>query len=104
VNIGYVEDYQRGEREMLAALQHLSVTKQAVDAATLRAALWTADLPPVDLVIRTGGEPHWSAGFMMWHVANSQLYFSSKLWPDFGKNELLEALADYARRGRRMGS
>jgi undecaprenyl diphosphate synthase len=93
-----------GQSEMLAALQHLSVTKQAVDAATLRAALWTADLPPVDLVIRTGGEPHWSAGFMMWHVANSQLYFSSKLWPDFGKNELLEALADYARRGRRMGS
>ncbi len=93
-----------GQSEMLAALQHLTLTRQAVDAATLRAALWTADLPPVDLVIRTGGEPHWSAGFMMWHVANSQLYFSRKLWPEFDKHELSLALQDYASRQRRLGA
>lgn len=93
-----------GQSEMLAALNHLAVTKQAIDAATLRAALWTADLPPVDLVIRTGGEPHWSAGFMMWHVANSQLYFTDQLWPDFDKKSLSEALLDYANRQRRFGS
>ncbi len=92
-----------GQSEMVAALNHLTVTKQAVDAATLRAALWTADLPPVDLVIRTGGEPHWSAGFMMWHVANSQLYFTEDLWPDFGPNELLKALEDFKTRKRRFG-
>lgn len=92
-----------GQSEMVAALNHLTLTRQAVDAATLRAALWTADLPSVDLVIRTGGEPHWSAGFMMWHVANSQLYFTDKLWPDFRKEELDMALQDYARRERRMG-
>lgn len=92
-----------GQSEMLAALQHLSVTKQAIDAATLRAALWTADLPPVDLVIRTGGEPHWSAGFMMWHVANSQLYFTDTLWPDFDSKELKKALEDFKGRERRLG-
>lgn len=92
-----------GRSEMVAALNHLSLTKQVVDAATLRAALWTADLPPVDLVIRTGGEPHWSAGFMMWHVANSQLYFTEKLWPDFNAHELQTALDDFHARGRRFG-
>jgi undecaprenyl diphosphate synthase len=93
-----------GQSEMLAALNHLAVTKQAIDAATLRAALWTADLPPVDLVIRSGGEPHWSAGFMMWHVANSQLYFTEELWPDFAKTSLNDALLDYASRQRRLGA
>lgn len=92
-----------GQSEMVAALNHLAVTKQVVDAATLRAALWTADLPPVDLVIRTGGEPHWSAGFMMWHVANSQLYFTEKLWPDFNAKELEKAFEDYKMRPRRFG-
>lgn len=92
-----------GQSEMIAALNHLSLTKQAIDAATLRAALWTADLPPVDLVVRTGGEPHWSAGFMMWHVANSQLYFTDKLWPEFTADELHKALDDYKGRQRRFG-
>jgi undecaprenyl diphosphate synthase len=92
-----------GQSEMVAALNHLALTKQAVDAATLRAALWTADLPAVDLVIRTGGEPHWSAGFMMWHVANSQLYFTDKLWPEFTTKEFDLALEDYKGRQRRFG-
>lgn len=92
-----------GQSEMVAALNQLTLTKQAVDAATLRAALWTADLPPVDLVIRTGGEPHWSAGFMMWHVANSQLYFTEQLWPAFTAESLSAALADFSGRGRRFG-
>lgn len=92
-----------GQSEMVAALNHLTLTKQVVDAATLRAALWTADLPPVDLVIRTGGEPHWSAGFMMWHVANSQLYFTDELWPDFTSASLEKALQDFESRARRFG-
>jgi undecaprenyl diphosphate synthase len=74
-----------------------------VERETVRAALWTADLPAVDLVIRTGGEPHWSAGFMMWHVANSQLYFTDKLWPEFTTKEFDLALEDYKGRQRRFG-
>ena len=70
---------------------------------SLRAALWTAELPDVDLVIRTGGEPHWSAGFMMWLTANSQFYFTEQLWPDFKKDELKKALDDYDGRERRLG-
>jgi len=74
-----------------------------IDKDLLKKCLLTSDLPPVDLLIRTGGEPHNSDGFMMWDTANSQLYFSEKLWPDFDENDFKEAIEDYSRRGRRFG-
>ena len=63
----------------------------------------THDIPTVDFIIRTGGEPHLSAGFMMWDSANAQLYFSEKNFPDFNENEFGKALEDYAQRQRRFG-
>lgn len=74
-----------------------------IDKDLLKKCLLTRDLPPVDLVIRSGGEPHNSDGFMMWDTANAQLYFSEKLWPDFNENDFREAIEDYAERGRRFG-
>ena len=65
--------------------------------------LMTRDLPPVDYLIRTGGEPHLSAGFMMWDVADAQLYFSEKFFPDFDEKEFSKALEEYSRRQRRFG-
>jgi undecaprenyl diphosphate synthase len=65
--------------------------------------LMTKDLPPVDLLVRTGGEPHNSAGFMMWDAANAQLYFSEVLWPDFDEKKMREAIVDYSNRARRFG-
>jgi undecaprenyl diphosphate synthase len=67
--------------------------------------LWTGELPDVDLVIRTGVEndPHWSAGFMMWHCADSLLYFTKTLWPDFTIEEFEKALKIYKRTQRRFG-
>jgi len=92
-----------GTAEILAGIQTLKQTRQPATAENLQSALWTRDLPPVDLIIRTGGEPHLSAGFMMWLASDSQLYFTNTLWPDFNKKALQTALADYARRERRFG-
>ena len=92
-----------GQREMLAATNTLVESGKKVTQENLRKSLWTAELPDVDLVIRTGGEPHWSAGFLMWQTANSQFYFTDILWPDFKKPELKKALVDYERRERRLG-
>ena len=93
-----------GKREMMEAIKKISrLPETKVDYDTVKKNLWTGALPPVDLVIRTGGEPHWSAGFMMWHTADSQFYFTEKLWPDFDAKELQKALIDYARRERRFG-
>jgi len=65
--------------------------------------LWTRELPPVDLVIRTGGEPHWSAGFMMFDVAEARLYFTETLWPDFSAEEFEQAVGNYNQTERRFG-
>ncbi len=93
-----------GDREMLDAVSRLiKSSHRNVTDDLLASYLWTADLPPVDLLIRTGGEPHLSAGFMMWHIRNAQFYFTDKFWPDFTKKEFIKALEDYGRRTRRFG-
>lgn len=107
-----------GKREMLDAITRLKIqnsklktpnqfpipnSKFKITDDGLKQMLWTGDLPAVDLVIRTGGEPHWSAGFMMWLCADSQFYFTEKFWPEFTAEEFKKALADYARRERRYG-
>jgi undecaprenyl diphosphate synthase len=78
--------------------------KVRVTPKMIKENLYTKDLPPVDMVIRTGGEPHLSNGFMMWEVADAELYFSDKFWPDFKKRELDEALSSYSQRRRRRGA
>lgn len=60
------------------------------------------DVGPVDLLIRTGGEQRLS-DFLLWDCAYAELYFTDRLWPEFGEAELTAALADYARRQRRFG-
>lgn len=94
-----------GRREMVEAIEKISGMGKGkrLDYETVRNALWTGALPPVDLVIRTGGEAHWSAGFMMWHTADSQLYFTEKLWPDFKKIDMEKVLEDFSKRERRFG-
>lgn len=65
--------------------------------------LMTAGIPSVDFVVRTGGEPHNSSGFMMWDTADAQLYFSGIKFPDFNEERYEEALQDYSERKRRFG-
>lgn len=62
----------------------------------------TADLPPLDLLIRTSGELRLS-NFLLWQSAYSELYFTDTLWPDFDKNELTAALQSFGERDRRFG-
>lgn len=65
--------------------------------------LMTAEIPAVDYLIRTGGEPHNSTGFMMWDIADAQYYFSPLNFPDFNEEKYDEALDEYAKRQRRFG-
>ena len=60
------------------------------------------EIPDVDLLIRTGGELRIS-NFMLWRLAYAELYFTPALWPDFGAEDLHEALEEFARRKRRFG-
>jgi undecaprenyl diphosphate synthase len=60
-------------------------------------------LPDVDLLIRTGGEQRLS-DFLLWESAYAELVFTDRMWPDFGKDDLSAALADFSRRERRFGA
>ncbi|MEK7556882.1 MAG: polyprenyl diphosphate synthase [Patescibacteria group bacterium] len=93
-----------GTNEMALAIQNILRNPPAkVTDETIKHSLLTKDLPAVDLVIRTGGEPHLSAGFMMWDVADAELYFPEVHWPDFTPAEFDKALEFYASRERRFG-
>lgn len=95
-----------GDDEMLGAVRGIIKSGTKADDVTfdtIKKNLMTKDLPSVDYLIRTGGEPHLSVGFMMWDIANAQLYFSEKLYPDFGPAQFREAVEEYGRRQRRLG-
>lgn len=92
-----------GNEEMLNAVSKLTESGKPVSSETLKNNLYTKELPTVDLVIRTGGDPHLSNGFMMWDTQDSELYFTNKMWPDFSSAELQKALQFFARAGRRLG-
>lgn len=95
-----------GDDEMRLAIGKIAATLRPGEVVTndlIKTNLMTADMPPVDLLIRTGGEPHLSSGFMMWDIANAQLYFSGKYYPDFNEADFREAIAEYVARERRFG-
>jgi len=64
--------------------------------------LHTADMPDPELLIRTSGEYRIS-NYLLWQIAYAELYFTDKLWPDFRRDDLFEAILDYQKRERRFG-
>ena len=94
-----------GRLEIIDAVRCLmleGVPPQRVDEGLLSNYLYTADIPDIDLVVRTGGEVRIS-NFMIWQTAYSELYFTPVLWPDFDEKELEKALLSYSQRQRRFG-
>jgi len=75
---------------------------ETVQEATVSAHLYTKDIPDPDLLIRTSGEMRVS-NFLLWQISYAEIHVTPVLWPNFGKKEFAEALADYARRERRFG-
>jgi len=95
-----------GLEEMAQAIKKIikdDIDPTQITPELIKQNLYTKDLPPVDLAIRSGGEPHNSNGFMMWDTADAQLFFTEKLWPDFSTQDFDQALNDYTRRQRRFG-
>jgi undecaprenyl diphosphate synthase len=76
--------------------------EDAAKAGSIPDNLYAPDVPDVDLLIRTSGERRIS-NFLLWQSAYAELYFTERLWPDFGAEALKEAVADYGRRQRRFG-
>jgi undecaprenyl diphosphate synthase len=94
-----------GRDELVRAARRLvesGIDPREVDENAFAAQLYAPELPDPDLLIRTSGELRIS-NFLLWQLAYAELVFVETLWPDFGRSELREALAAYARRRRRFG-
>jgi undecaprenyl diphosphate synthase len=76
--------------------------REKISTRKLEENLFTSGLPPVDLMIRTGGEYRIS-NFLIWQIAYSELLFLNVLWPDFRPRHLYKAIYDYQQRERRFG-
>jgi undecaprenyl diphosphate synthase len=79
-----------------------SVVEKMITEETISKHLETSFMPDPDLLIRTGGELRIS-NYMLWQIAYSELYFCDTYWPDFGENDLQEAILSYQSRQRRFG-
>ena len=91
-----------GAQDEMVRAARAAAAQGEINAASIEANLDTADLPPLDLLIRTSGEQRLS-NFMLWQAAYAELWFTETLWPDFNKDELAAALNEFARRERRYG-
>ena len=91
-----------GSQDELVRAAQAAASQGAITVETIEANLDTVDLPPLDLLIRTSGEQRLS-NFMLWQAAYAEFWFTDTLWPDFTKEELGQALKEFASRERRYG-
>ncbi|MBS0582959.1 MAG: di-trans,poly-cis-decaprenylcistransferase [Proteobacteria bacterium] len=102
VNYGGRWDIAQAARQAAQAAVRGEIDAALIDEARLAGRFALAELPPLDLFIRTGGEKRVS-NFLLWQLAYAELYFSDALWPDFDAAHLDAAIADFAGRERRYG-
>jgi len=102
VNYGGRWDIVQANRHAAEAVARGELRADEIDEAQLNQWTSLAELPPLDLFIRTGGECRIS-NFLLWQVAYAELYFTDTLWPDFDQACLRRAIEDFARRERRYG-
>jgi len=102
LNYGGQDEILRATRTLAAKAVAGEISASNIEEAHINAALDTAKLPPLDLIIRTSGERRLS-NFLLWQAAYAELYFTDTLWPDFTGAHLREALEDFANRERRYG-
>ena len=90
--------------EILRAIKKLNSDELAsINEESFSLKLDTGKIPPVDLLIRTGGEKRLS-NFLLWQSAYAEFYFTDTLWPDWTVEDLYEAIEDYKKRNRRYGN
>jgi len=102
LNYGSQDELARAMRVLGAQVQAGALDPRDITPDHIAAQLDTADLPPLDLLIRTSGEVRLS-NFLLWQAAYAELYFTDTLWPDFDEAALIAAVESYAARERRYG-
>jgi len=96
------DEIVRAVRRLIADGKSERIHPDQISEETLSNYLSTKGIPDPDLLIRTSGEYRIS-NFLLWQIAYTEIYVTEKLWPDFGKEDLIKALLDYQSRQRRFG-
>ncbi len=98
-----------GRLELINAIKDISINvknglinPEDINEELINNYLFTKDMPDPDLLIRSGGEFRIS-NFLLWQIAYSEIYVTSKLWPDFSVDDILDAVKDFQKRERRFG-
>jgi len=94
-----------GRAEIIDAVKQLideGVPARKIDDKAIAERLYHPELPDPDLIVRTSGE-YRTSNFLMWEGAYAELVFTDVLWPDFRREDLYEAVAEFQRRERRFG-
>lgn len=102
INYGARDEIVRASRNLARRVAAGEIKPDDIDEARFERELLTAGLPDPDLLIRTSGEQRIS-NFLLWQCAYAELVFVDTLWPDFGKEHLEQAIAEFRRRERRYG-
>ncbi len=92
-----------GIQSVVREVQAGRLDPAAIDADLFSRHLYTSGIPDPDLLVRTSGEMRLS-NFLLWQLSYTELYVTKKLWPDFRKEDLLEAARDFSTRQRRFGA
>ena len=102
LNYGAQDEIARAVQGLAAQVKAGTLAPQEITPELIAGQLDTADLPPLDLLIRTSGEQRLS-NFLLWQAAYAELYFTETLWPDFDEAALTAAVASFGKRERRYG-
>jgi len=102
LNYGGQQEITAAARKLAQQVAEGTLDPAAIDENMLEKALYTAEQPPVDLILRPSGEYRLS-NFLIWQSAYAEYVFMDVLWPDFKEEDLERAFEEYARRDRRFG-
>jgi undecaprenyl diphosphate synthase len=89
-------------KNIACKVQRGELKAEDIDEEIFENNLYTSGMPNPELLIRTSGEYRIS-NYLLWQIAYAELYFTTKLWPDFRREDLFEAIIDYQKRERRFG-
>jgi undecaprenyl diphosphate synthase len=101
-NYGSRRELTEAARRVAVQAVEGTIDPANIDEATLQRNLYVADMPDLDLVIRSSGE-HRLSNFLLWQAAYAEFVFPGILWPDFNRHHLLDAVLEFQKRDRRFG-
>lgn len=102
INYGGRDEIARAVQKIGEQVKNGVMNPEDITEEVISKNLDTWDIPDPDLLIRTSGEER-TSNFLPWQIAYTEFYFTSTLWPDFNKNEMIKAFEKYNKRDRRFG-